>query len=334
MITMYDAVTIENIPGSATVVAGYVDGTKVRPNFKPLCENFPHATHLPIAVFAHDDADCLDVELGDARPDQVPDWYHRQKARGVARPVIYADLTRMKQVLDVLSAHNIARSSVRLWSAHYPESLDKLQALGKEQLEALNNRWAHICGPHPDGCGQIGIAMDGTQFTNWAHSKSLDQSLLRDDFFGPAQPQVQPPPVSVFIAEGGASLNDLAQKTLHNAVSTILRLTAEHTPGGKFHEGTAGYLNGVFAHDTEKVPEGVTVFHRTGNGAEPFVSSGHQTLQGLALAFQCQPSDIVQLTAEQSPGAVFSGGMAQYLDDVFGRSATPVPKGAHLFYQK
>jgi hypothetical protein len=31
---------------------------------------------------------------------------------------------------------------------------------------------------------------------------------------------------------------------------------------------------------------------------------------------------------------VFSGGMAQYLADVFGRSATKVPEGIHLFYEK
>jgi hypothetical protein len=96
----------------------------------------------------------------------------------------------------------------------------------------------------------------------------------------------------------------------------------------------AGYLNDVFADDKEKVPEGITVFHPAGNGAEPFHSHGTQTLQGLALAFSCQPSAIVRLTAEKSPGAVFSGQMADYLNDVFGRSTTPVPQGIHLYYAK
>lgn len=114
----------------------------------------------------------------------------------------------------------------------------------------------------------------------------------------------------------------------------MLRLTAEHSPGTVFHERMADYLNGVFAADEEKVPEGITVFHPNGSGTAPFHSHGTQTLQGLALAFNCQPSAIVQLTAEESPGAVFSGDMAQYLDGVFARSTTKVPKDIHLVFQK
>jgi hypothetical protein len=90
----------------------------------------------------------------------------------------------------------------------------------------------------------------------------------------------------------------------------------------------------VFAADQEKVPEGITVYHPAGNGVQAFNSHGTQTLQGLALAFQCLPSAIVRCTAESSPGAVFSGGMASYLNDVFSRSTTLLPQGVHVFYQK
>jgi hypothetical protein len=50
---------------------------------------FPDLPHLSIAVFSKDDADCLDIEPGDATPDQAPAWLDRQYARGMARPVIY-----------------------------------------------------------------------------------------------------------------------------------------------------------------------------------------------------------------------------------------------------
>ena len=319
MITMFDAVTIENIPHDAAIVAGYVDGTKVKPTFDRLCDRFPHARQMSIAVFAEHDAECLDVEPGDARPEQVPEWIHRQHARGVTRPVLYADLTRMKEVLTELDRAHIARSSVRLWSAHYLKN----QHVPQAQLQAF----AHICGPHT--CGELPIDMDGTQFTSKSRGQDLDESRLLDNFFG-----APPKPVSVFTSKGTASLNDLAQNTLHNAVATVLRLTAEHSPGAVFHERMADYLNGVLAADKEKVPEGITVFHPDGSDAAPFHSHGTQTLQGLALAFNCEPSAIVRLTAEKSPGAVFSGDMAQYLDGVFARSTTNVPKDIHLVYQK
>jgi hypothetical protein len=134
--------------------------------------------------------------------------------------------------------------------------------------------------------------------------------------------------IEVFTCDGHKSLHALGAQ-LHNAVATILQLTAEHSPGAVFTGRMADYLNGVFAADQEKVPEGVTVYHPA-----PFHSHGTQTLQGLALAFNTQPSAIVRLTAENSPGAEFGSDMAKYLDDVFARSTTLVPPGIHLSYEK
>ncbi len=308
MITMYDALTIENIPDDANVVAGYVNGHKYKPTYKPLCDRFPNARHVSIATIVEegtDSADFLDIEGGNAHLDQLVGWYRRQKARGVTRPGIYMSVDPMAEhLLPLLKREGIALSSVRLWSADYT---------GRE----------HICGPR--SCGKISPMVDGTQFTNNAHGRSLDRSLLRDDFFG------EPP--SVYTCEGHKSLHGLSQQ-LHNPASEILRLTAEHSPGAKFTDRMADYLNGVFAADTEKVPEGITVYHPDGTGTAAFPSHGTQTLQGLALAFNSQPSAIIRLTAEHSPGAVFSPDMAKYLNDVFSRSDTHVPSGIHLVYQK
>jgi len=299
VITMYDSANAATIPLDAAAAAGYVDGYG---SYDAICHRVPHATHLSIAVEAIHDADCLDVEQRHASPDQVPGWWKRQRARGITRPVIYANTTDMKRtdgVLAVLKQAGIARSSVRLWSADFTDH-------------------AHICGP--DTCSKVPIAMDGTQFTEHAHGQVLDQSLLRDDFFAE--------PFSVYTCEGQKSLNGLSGQ-LHCPVSTILQLTAEHSPNEVFTGRMADYLNGIFAADKEKVPEGITVYHPA-----PFHSHGTQTLQGLALAFNTQPSAIVRLTAENSPGAQFSPDMAKYLNDVFARSDTHVPAGIHLYYEK
>jgi hypothetical protein len=65
-------------------------------------------------------------------------------------------------ILPMLSQANIARSAVRLWSAHY--------GLGE-----------HICGP--SSCGAVPVAVDGTQWTSSALNLNLDQSLLESNFF-------------------------------------------------------------------------------------------------------------------------------------------------------
>jgi hypothetical protein len=139
--------------------------------------------------------------------------------------------------------------------------------------------------------------------------------------------------VTVWVAEGQKSLADLCAGDLHNAVSTVLRLTAEHSAGAIYTAAMGGYINQVAAADKAKLPAGVTVWYPKGSTVEAFTSHGTQTLQGLANTWKCEPSTVVRLTAEHAPGAVFSPGMASYLNGVFVRSALHVPAGMHLFYE-
>src|ERR1700761_493263 len=328
MITMYDADSEVHIPLDAQAAAGYVDGSN---SYQPICAKVPHAIHMSITLSADLDADCLDVEDHAAKHYQVVGWVKRQHELGKARPVIYASPSNMTLAKADLDAAGIARSSYRLWSADYPYDTDKMLKLATEhpaEMEALNKRWAHICGPTT--CKNLTFAVDGTQFTCRARCLNLDQSLLLDSFFGQAKPPTMYP------CQGHKSLNELSQQ-LNNAAATMLRLTAEHSPGGKFYSGIAGYLNGVFAADRVNVPEYEDVYHPKSPSdptPEVFHSHGHQTLQGLANSFSCKPADMVQYTAENTPGRVFSKGMADYLNGVFARSTTHVPNGTHLFYQK
>jgi peptidoglycan hydrolase-like protein with peptidoglycan-binding domain len=158
-ITMFDSVDVSTLPaGKDFAYAGYVDGHFA--TYPKLKVKFPHSNLLSIAVFAHDDADCLDVEQGDATPAQAPAWVKRQKA---PRPCLYASVSVMDSLISTLDRAGIARGSVRLWSAHYGNG-------------------EHICGPKT--CNLTKTLMDGTQWTDHARGISLDQSLLHDDFFG------------------------------------------------------------------------------------------------------------------------------------------------------
>ncbi len=163
-IVMFDSIENDQFPANPQAVAGYVDGgIGDQPNAAWLASAFPSARHLSIALFADDDADALDVEPGAAEPADIPGWYVRQVKRGIVRPVIYANAYTMDaEVLPVLSAAGIPRTSTRLWTAHY--------GLGE-----------HICGPGT--CGALSIDADGTQWSNNAMGRTLDQSLLLDDFF-------------------------------------------------------------------------------------------------------------------------------------------------------
>jgi hypothetical protein len=168
-ITMFDTALNDQFPDGAAAYAAYVDGgVGNQPNYAWIVAAFPKARHLSIALFASNNADALDVEQGAAAPAAIPGWYARQAARGIERPVIYASVSTMEsEILPVLAQASIPRMKTRLWTAHY--------GLGE-----------HICGPRT--CGQLSVDADGTQWTSSALGKTLDQSLLRDDFFGTTMP--------------------------------------------------------------------------------------------------------------------------------------------------
>jgi hypothetical protein len=163
-ITMYDTAYNDQFPRGAAAYAAYLDGSVGnQPNYAYIVAAFPAAEHLSIALFANVNADVLDVESGASSPSDIPAWYARQVARGIARPVIYASASTMNDaILAVLSQAGIARAAIRLWTAHYGAG-------------------EHICGPST--CGALSENADGTQWTSSAGGLVLDQSLLLEDFF-------------------------------------------------------------------------------------------------------------------------------------------------------
>jgi len=115
--TMYDSTNVDNIPGDAEAVAGYINGAFA--NFDALVKRFPHAKHLSISVNSGGDADCLDIETGDATPADAPAWVRKQHARGIKRPVVYANTSTMPAVIEALTRDDIKRDEYLVWTAHY-----------------------------------------------------------------------------------------------------------------------------------------------------------------------------------------------------------------------
>lgn len=162
-IRMFDNVTTSALPAGPYAYAGYVDGRFN--NYHDILVRFPGHDVLSIAVFASEDADCLDIENGDARPDQAVEWVTRQFARGIV-PCLYASVSVMRVIVETLAVAGIPHDSLRLWSAHYTFR-------------------PHICGPHT--CGEISVMMDATQWTDRSVN-GCDESLVEDGFFGGARP--------------------------------------------------------------------------------------------------------------------------------------------------
>lgn len=170
---MWDAIDDSQFPPGGAAYAGYTDGSLGnQPNYDFIVQAFPKAHHLaiildPSLVIAVPDV-ALDIENGAATPQSAADWYAREKARGVARPCLYASAFTMETgVLPAITEAGIPRAGVRLWSAHVGDGL-------------------HICGP--DSCGLMSTMADGTQWTFNALGRPLDQSALLADFFGTPPP--------------------------------------------------------------------------------------------------------------------------------------------------
>ena len=86
---MYDGVTPASVPAGAALYAGYNQGRYQ--SLAGLEAKFPTALHVSICVQANGDARVLDVESGDATPQQAPGWVVRQRAGGNPYPVVYCN---------------------------------------------------------------------------------------------------------------------------------------------------------------------------------------------------------------------------------------------------
>ena len=113
---MYDAVDPANIPAGAQLVAGYTDGRYS--NLDQIRARFPHAAVVKITVFAFDNTgDVLDVEKGDATPDQAPTWVLKRRHAGHPAPAVYCDQDTWPAVIAEFRKQGVP--DPLWWIAHY-----------------------------------------------------------------------------------------------------------------------------------------------------------------------------------------------------------------------
>jgi hypothetical protein len=182
-LTMFDSTTVTDIPSTGMdAVAGYVGGDFT--TWPALVKRYPHLPALSIAVNASQDAQCLDVEKGDATPADVPGWLDRQARLHPGRtPILY---TSASQIAAVRAA--AGRRRYLLWSAHYGDG-------------------EHICG----SC-QFPKA-DATQFDDHgAHGEHIDRTVMSPAFLAAFAP---PPPKVPVIVRASRSVVRVAIAVLH-----------------------------------------------------------------------------------------------------------------------
>jgi hypothetical protein len=118
---MHDATTPGNIPANAAMVAGYIDGLYAWSAAD--WARFPHAVKVRIACFAStNDGDVLDVEWGNATPEQAPAWIAmRRKATGLEKSV-YCSYGNLGQTWATVinQFHGQGVAEPQWWVAAYP----------------------------------------------------------------------------------------------------------------------------------------------------------------------------------------------------------------------
>ena len=168
---MADSTNPADLPGGMDAYGGYGNGDW--PDWPAIAGAHPGVPVVEFDVSGVGLGIALDIERGDASPSQFPLWWLNRCLSGVFRPIGYAAISDMPQVVGFANNARIARADYRLLSAHYGEG-------------------EHICGPGT--CGSP-IQCDGTQWVDWG---TWDQSSLEDWFF--ASPPVVTPPPPPFVA--------------------------------------------------------------------------------------------------------------------------------------
>lgn len=172
----------------AFAIAGYVNGRF--DNWPAIVKRYGNSGKylLSIDVQANSaaGAQALDVEKGDATPEQAAPWALATQAAGKHYrdlrwfPKIYVSESGAQDIVDRMTAAGFTRDEWRLWTAHIWQG-------GKP----------HICGPSTCGCP---VQADATQYIWTYDGASLDASLCFDRFFDgppPVAPPKPPAPVEV-----------------------------------------------------------------------------------------------------------------------------------------
>ena len=163
-IEMFDSVT-PDIPASVTAKAGYVAGNFATWN-QPWFQAIKTKYAMSIAIHLGEDADMLDIEWGDAVDADAPQFVRDRKAVG-RKAVFYRQASAVMGLIGVLNAAGfVFGQDYYIITAHYTGV-------------------PHICSPACNTPVNFGIdrTMHGTQWTDHALGRNLDESLVMVEVF-------------------------------------------------------------------------------------------------------------------------------------------------------
>jgi hypothetical protein len=128
MTLMIDSVTPGNIPASTQIVGGYVNGQYAWKASD--WARFPLSHHVTISVMANGPtpeftiADVLDVETGDAAPQDAPGWCQRMRFIHV-NPTVYCNASTWPAVRQAFIEARVPQP--HYWIADY-DGIDSVPA--------------------------------------------------------------------------------------------------------------------------------------------------------------------------------------------------------------
>jgi hypothetical protein len=141
---------------NAALVAGYLNGSYAWSQGQ--WNLFPDANHVTISVTAGaNEGDVLDVESGDATPDQAAGWIAMRKAAGLYRPTIYCSRSVIPAV-RVGTGSYILDKDYDIWVADYTGVAHQVTGCAATQYESTANydvsivydtAWPHRKAPAP-----------------------------------------------------------------------------------------------------------------------------------------------------------------------------------------
>jgi hypothetical protein len=133
-VTMYDAVTPGNIPTSAEVVAGYLDGDFAWS--KDDWNRFPDAQRVIITVDGSLTGNVADVENGNMTPEQAKGWIETKQREGKCGCTIYCSLATLESVWAACRGH-----CYYIWVADWTGSPHEVNATIATQYSNVDNAY-------------------------------------------------------------------------------------------------------------------------------------------------------------------------------------------------
>ena len=122
MTTMYDSTTAGDIPIDAAAVAGYVNGAEAWDAQD--WSRFIAASRLGIDVTNAGAGGALDIEKGDATPEEAAGWVRGRHAAGISKPWLYIDESNWAGLHEIMLDADLPAGSWAYWVASWRSSAE------------------------------------------------------------------------------------------------------------------------------------------------------------------------------------------------------------------